>query len=87
MARMICKINMGTLMQKVFIQGQKYSNKKTIEPYRISLDDLPDFIVEHSDVQDVFLKGPMEYTKKIKQETEEKEMLKYSKVTKTFHII
>lgn len=87
MARMICKINMGTLMQKVFIQEQKYSNKKTIEPYRISLDDLPDFIVEHSDVQDVFLKGPAEYTKKIKQETEEKEMLKYSKVTTTFHII
>lgn len=83
--RMVCKINIGTRMQQVFIEGEKYSKKKTIETFWMPLDDISTFIADHEDVEDVYLVGPMAITKHIQKIAETKEQEQYKKVFTNFH--
>ena len=75
---------MGIAKQIVFIEGQKYSGKKTLERYEVELKKLPDFIVEQ-DISDIYLFGNENFTKKIEKETRELELNLYAKDTKKFH--
>ena len=50
MTKIICDINMGVMKQTVYIEGQKYSGKKTLEKYEIELNKLPEFIVKQEDI-------------------------------------
>ena len=53
MATAICKINLGLKEQTLFIQ-----NDKEMKTYQLSFDDLSNFIVEKSDINEVIFSGP-----------------------------
>lgn len=84
MATIICKLSLGLKNQEVFIQSQKYSKKKTIESFQIPTEQLADFIAKTSDVSKAVLSGPIDYLKKIEEDTQKKEKSKYSKIKTEF---
>lgn len=86
MAIMACKVNMGTLYQEVTIRNKKYSDKDTVETYKIPLEEIPKFIAKIEDVDTVYLSGPKPYLTKIKDETKEEEIKRYKK-TKTLFVL
>ena len=85
-ARAICKINIGTMYQTVYIENEKYKNKKTTETHHLLLKDLSEFFANLNDVNDIYISGVSEeFGKSIEQETRMLQYQKYSKDTKTFH--
>lgn len=79
MATAICKINLGLKEQTLFIQ-----DNGEMKNYQLSLNDLSNFIVEKTDINEVIFSGPRQYVKKIEQETKEKEKSKYTKIKTKF---
>lgn len=87
-AKMICKINIGAMYQTIYIENEKYGDKKTVETHKILLRDFPEFVVNQLDVPDVYVSGITEdFFKKIEQETKLLEKTKYNKNTKHFHYV
>lgn len=84
MATIICKLSLGLKNQEVFIQSQKYSKKQTIESFQVPTEQLADFIAKTSDVSKAVLSGPIDYLKKIEEDTQKKEKSKYSKIKTEF---
>ena len=82
MKKLICQINIGIKQQKVFIHDD--IDTDTVEEYTVSLKDLPNFIVNYSDISNVFLKGSKDYLKKIEDETHNLEIQKYNEKKITF---
>lgn len=87
MAKVICKINLGTKTQTVYIQGQKYSNKQTLESYEIPIENIANFIISQQGIDEVYLGGTKIYTEKIEDEIKDLEIKKYAKNTIKFHYI
>ena len=87
-AKLICKINMGALKQDVYIQGQKYSGKQTLENFKLSLDEIPEFIAKQRDIKDIYISGVNQnFFQKIEMDTRKIEYSLYNKDTKFFHYI
>ena len=86
MEKIVCDIKLGIKQQNVYIIGEKYSNKKTIESFMIPFDKISDFIIQHN-ITNITLKGPKIFTQKIEEETKEKELKKYSKTKTIFTYI
>lgn len=84
MAKIICKINIGLKNQKVYIQGQKYSNKQTLESYDVPIEDIAKFIISQEGINEVYLGGIKNYTEEIKNEIKDLEIQKYAKNTIKF---
>lgn len=76
MEKILCDIQLGVLKQQVFIIGEKYNNKRTVESFTMQLDEIPDFIMKQN-IHEVVLKGPKRFTNKIEQETKEKQICQY----------
>ena len=79
MARVICKINIGLKNQTVYIQGQKYSNKQTLESYEMPVQEVANFIANQQGISEVHFGGSKIYTEKIEDDIKELELKKYSK--------
>lgn len=79
MARIICKINIGLKNQTVYIQGQKYSNKQTLESFEMPIQNIANFIIDQQGISEVRLSGSKIYTEKIEDDVKELELKKYSK--------
>lgn len=84
MAVIISKINLGLKNQEVFIKGQKYSNKETLETFKVPTEKLSEFIAKTEDVAEVVLSGPTDYLKEIQKDTEKKEKSLYKKIKTNF---
>ena len=76
MEKILCDLQLGVLKQQVFIIGEKYDNKRTVESFSLQLNEIPDFIINQN-IYEVVLKGPRGFTNKIEQETKEKQICKY----------
>lgn len=87
MATIVCKLHLGLRNQQIFIQGQKYSKKETIENYSVPTEKLSSFIATAEGVSEAVLEGPVDYLKKIKEDTQKEEMARYSKVKTKFTFI
>ena len=79
MAKIICNIQLGLAKQQLFIIGQKYNNKKTIETYELILKDIAPFISDNEDITQVYIKGPPAICHIIEEDTKNLEIIKYSK--------
>lgn len=87
-AKAICKINIGDMYQTVYIENEKYDNKKTLEHHSVLLTKLPSFFVELNDVNDIYISGvSKEFGMSIEKETRMLQYQKYNKDNKTFHYI
>lgn len=84
MAVIISKINLGLRDQEVFIKGQKYSNKQTLETFKVPTEKLSEFIAKTEDVENVVLAGPIAYLKEIEKDTQKKEKSLYKKIKTNF---
>lgn len=84
MPTIICKINLGTRLQRIYIQNEKYSKKEILETYWMPFEAISDFILKQEDVFQVKMYGPKSYTEKIEKEVHEKELTKYSKIKTNF---
>lgn len=88
-AKMICKINIGAMYQTVYIENEKYDDKKTLETYQILLKDFPDFVAKQIDIPDIYIKGiSRDFFQKIEEESKLLEKTKYNRTSKKqFHYI
>lgn len=87
-AKAICKINIGDMYQTVYIENEKYGNKKTLEHHSILLKDLANFFANLNDVNDIYISGvSKEFGISIEEETKMLQYQKYNKDTKIFHYI
>lgn len=87
-AKAICKINIGDMYQTVYIENEKYENKKTLEHHSILLKDLPNFFAKLKDVNDIYISGvSKEFGLSIEKETRMLQYQKENKDTKFFHYI
>ena len=84
MAVIICKLALGLKDQEVFIKGQKYGGKPTLETYKIPTEELSNFIAKTADVSEAVLTGPTDYLKKIEKDTLKKEKSLYTKIKTNF---
>lgn len=90
MAEIICNIKPGVLKQDIYIKGQKYSNKNTLEKYSLEMEEIPEFIAKQKDIKDVFLGGVSKFfLEKIEYDTKQLEKNLYNKqdTDKIFHYI
>lgn len=87
MPTIICNLKLGLREQEVFIRGQKYHNKQTLETFKVPTEKLSEFIANTQDVNQVVLQGPIDYVKKIKENTQKMEKTKYSKIKTNFTFI
>lgn len=79
MARVICKINIGLKNQTVYVQGEKYNNRQTLESFEMPIQNIANFIVNQQGISEVRLSGSKIYTEKIEDDVKELELKKYSK--------
>lgn len=81
--KIICDIQMGMLKHTVYIM----KNDNTVENFfNLTLKEIPDFIVQEKDIQDIYLTGlNKNFLKKIEKEIKEKEYNLYSQNNKIFH--
>ena len=84
MSTIICNLKLGLRDQEVYIRGQKYSNKQTLESFKVPTEKLSEFIANTKDTNQAVLQGPIDYLKKIKENTEKIEKTKYSKIKTNF---
>ena len=87
MAYVSCKLNLGLQKQTVKVESKKYGGKLSIETYELTMAEIPQFIANLQDVEQAYLSGPIAYTEKIKNKTNETEINKYSKTKTSFIII
>ena len=72
MNKIICQIELGTNKQTVIVvENQK---QKT---YSLSIEDIPNFICNMNNIEEVYISGPSNYCSKIEQEVQKKEFEKY----------
>lgn len=86
MEKLICKIQPGLKNQIIYIQSEKYDNKKTLETFSIPLNEIPDFIINQK-VYDVYFRGNKDFISKIEKDIKQKEIEKYSENKIIFNYI
>lgn len=79
MAKAICKINVGLKNQTIYIQGQKYSNKQTLESYEVPIQNIANFLINQSGITEIHLGGSKVYIQKIEDDIKDLEIKKYAK--------
>ena len=77
MEKIVCNISLGAKNQDVYIIGEKYSNKKTIQSFSMPVDEIPNFIIKH-DIYDIVLKGPKTFTQQIEEKIKQQGLEKYT---------
>ena len=83
MSKIVCNIQAGVLKHEVAIVKDV-----TVERFELALNQIPNFIIQHSDVKDVYLHGlNYSFLEKIEQDTQKLEQNLYSHNTKKFHYI
>lgn len=87
MATAVCSINLGVLKQRLYIQNKKYSNKKTMENYYLTIEEMIPFIAKNFDITEVNLLGPIDLIQKIEHDVHQLEKIKYSKYKTKFNFI
>lgn len=87
-AKAICKIDLGVIDQTIYVQNEKYKGKQTLETYKSSLKELPEFFANLNDVNDIYLSGASkDFELTIEKETRKIQYKKYNQDTKIFHYI
>ena len=83
----VCKINMGSLLHKVYIGDEEKTPIET-KSYSMPIEEIPTFIVSYKDIFEVYLSGASEeFLKTIETDTKELEQRLFSKNTKNFHYV
>lgn len=81
--KIICYIDTTNLIHKVWIE----QNKKIIEDHQFLIDAIPDFILKHSDITDVYIHGNKDFCKRIENKINNSIVKKYDKIERNFHYI
>lgn len=83
MAQAVCTINLGLKLQKIYVKNAESEAKL----FYISLDDLPNFLASHNDIDSFIVKGNKSFVGKIEQKTREKELNQYTKPKTKFYYV
>ena len=80
--KIICNIKMGMFKHNLYI----ILKDEIIETFNLSLTEIPNFIAQRKDIQDVYLTGlNKNFLKKIEKETKDIEYKLYTQNNKIFH--
>lgn len=79
MAKIMCKINLGTVYQNLY----KETQIGQVEVFSLPLEKIPSFIAKQEDVKDVYISGlNKSFLEKIESDTK---ILTYDNNNKIFH--
>ena len=85
MNQILCNINIGLRMQTIFILSEE--RKEVIETIQLPVENIPDFIINRTDIKEVRLQGNTEFINKIKDDTIEKFHTLYSDRELNFYFV
>lgn len=81
MLEIICNIKLGELKQDLYIKNQN----KILQKFSLALDEIPNFIANKKDIQNIYLTGTTQnFLKNIELSTKEIEQKLFSQNTKNF---
>jgi len=83
MPKIVCNIEMGVLKHEVAV-----IDGVTVQRYELTLDEIPDFIMKHTDITEVYIHGSNHlFLEKIEHDTQKLEQNLYARNVKNFHYI
>lgn len=81
--KIICYVSTTNLIHKVWIE----QNGKITEEYQLLINAIPDFILQHRDITNIYLRGNKDFCKKIEKEVDSSIIKQYDKIERNFHYI
>jgi len=86
MDKILCKINLGTLNQTLWVEKENKNGKIDLKEFSLRLDEIPNFISKERAIKDIYITGASKaFLEKIESDTRKIEQNLYSENTKLFH--
>lgn len=86
MDKILCKINLGTLNQTLWIEKENKNGKIDLKEFSLRLDEIPTFISKEREIKDIYITGASKsFLEKIESDTRKIEQNLYAENTKLFH--
>lgn len=86
MDRILCKINLGTLNQTLWVERENKNGEINLKEFSLRLDEIPTFISKEREIKDIYISGASKsFLEKIESDTKKLEQNLYAENTKIFH--
>ncbi len=86
MDRILCKINLGTLNQTLWVERENKNGEINLKEFSLRLDEIPTFISKEREIKDIYISGASKsFLEKIEFDTKKLEQNLYAENTKIFH--
>lgn len=79
--KIVCYINTTNLIHKVWIE----QNGQIVKEYQFLINAIPDFILQHRDIKNIYIHGNKSFCKKIEDEVNNSIIKKYDNIERKFY--